>query len=66
MKPLLALIATLAMFASAAHAGPGAILLWFLAAIFFVVPVAIAVAALTVRNPRAGGIYLWTRGDFGP
>jgi amino acid transporter len=52
--------------ASAAHAGPGSILLWFLAAIFFVVPLAIAVAALTVRHPEAGGLYIWTRGDFGP
>ncbi len=51
---------------AAAHAGPGAILLWFLAAAFFVVPLAIAVAALTVRHPRAGGLYLWTRADFGP
>jgi amino acid transporter len=52
--------------ASAAHAGPGSILLWFLAAIFFAVPLAIAVAALTVRHPKAGGLYVWTRGDFGP
>ena len=52
--------------ASAAHAGPGSILLWFLAAVFFVVPLAIAVAALTVRHPKAGGLYVWTRGDFGP
>ena len=52
--------------ASAAHAGPGSILLWFLAAVFFVVPLAIAVAALTVRHPKAGGLYIWTRDDFGP
>jgi amino acid transporter len=52
--------------ASAAHAGPGSILLWFLAAVFFAVPLAIAVAALTVRHPQAGGLYVWTRGDFGP
>lgn len=52
--------------ASAAHAGPGSITLWLLTAVMFVVPLAIAVAALTVKYPGAGGLYLWTRGDFGP
>jgi len=53
--------------AAAAHAGPGSITLWLLAAVFFVVPLAIAVAALTVKYPgAAGGLYVWTRGDFGP
>jgi glutamate:GABA antiporter len=52
--------------ASAAHAGPGSILLWFLAAIFLLIPLAIAVAVLTVRHPEAGGLYRWTRADFGP
>ena len=37
-----------------------------LAAVFFVAPLAIAVAALTVKYPGAGGLYLWTRNDFGP
>jgi glutamate:GABA antiporter len=52
--------------AAAAHAGPGSITLWLLAALLFVVPLAIAVAALTVKNPGAGGLYLWARNDFGP
>src|SRR5580704_14539927 len=52
--------------ATAAHAGPGAILLWVIGAVCFSVPLAIAVAALTVRHPRAGGMYDWTRHDFGP
>ncbi|MGA2599444.1 MAG: APC family permease [Bryobacteraceae bacterium] len=52
--------------AGAAHAGPGAITLWFLAAVFFVAPLAVAVGALAVKYPGAGGLYLWTRGDFGP
>jgi glutamate:GABA antiporter len=52
--------------ASAAHAGPGSILMWLLAALFLVIPVAIAVASLTEKHPQAGGIYVWTRGDFGP
>jgi amino acid transporter len=51
---------------AAAHAGSGSILLWFLAALFFLIPLAIAVASLTVRQPEAGGIYLWARRDFGP
>ena len=51
--------------ASAAHAGSGAILLWVLAAIFFLIPLAVATAALTARHPQAGGLYIWTRSDFG-
>src|SRR3984893_12181422 len=50
---------------AAAHAGPGSVTLWLLAAGLFMVPLAIAVAALTVKYPGAGGLYLWTRGDFG-
>jgi amino acid transporter len=51
---------------AAARAGPGSVTLWLLAALFFVIPLAIAVAALTVKYPGAGGLYLWTRNDFGP
>jgi glutamate:GABA antiporter len=51
---------------AAAHAGPGSVMLWLLAAVLFVVPLAITVAALIVKYPGAGGLYLWTRGDFGP
>jgi glutamate:GABA antiporter len=51
---------------SAAHTGPGSVTLWLLAAVFFAVPLAFAVAALTVKYPGPGGLYLWTRGDFGP
>jgi amino acid transporter len=52
--------------ASAAHAGPGSVTLWLVTAVLFVAPLAVAVAALTVKYPGAGGLYLWTRGDFGP
>ncbi len=52
--------------ATAAHAGPGAILLWIVGALCFSIPLAISVAALTVRHPEAGGMYVWTRHDFGP
>ena len=51
--------------AAAAHAGPGSVTLWLLAALLFVVPLAFAVASLAVRYPEAGGLYLWTRNDFG-
>jgi amino acid transporter len=50
----------------AAHAGPGTITLWLAAAILFVAPLAIAVGALSAKYPGAGGLYYWTRGDFGP
>ncbi len=52
--------------AAAAHAGPGSIVLWLLAALLFMMPLSIAVAALTARDPSAGGMYQWTRRDFGP
>jgi amino acid transporter len=52
--------------AAAAHAGPGSIVLWLLAALLFMMPLSVAVAALTARDPCAGGIYQWTRRDFGP
>jgi glutamate:GABA antiporter len=50
---------------AAAHAGPGSITLWLLAAVLFMVPLAFAVAVLAVKYPGAGGFYLWTRNDFG-
>jgi amino acid transporter len=49
----------------AAHAGPGAVTLWLLSAVFFMAPLAIAVGALVAKYPEAGGLYLWTRRDFG-
>jgi len=52
--------------AAAARAGPGSILLWLLAALLFMMPLSIAVAVLTARDPCAGGMYHWTRRDFGP
>ena len=50
----------------AAHAGPVSVTLWLLAAVFFVVPLTTAVAALVVKHPGAGGLYVWARQDFGP
>jgi amino acid transporter len=51
--------------AAAAHAGPGSVALWILGALFFVIPLAITVAALIVKHPGCGGLYLWARNDFG-
>ena len=50
----------------AAHAGPSSVTLWVLGAVFFVLPLAVAVATLTTKYPGAGGLYLWIRNDFGP
>lgn len=49
----------------AAHAGPGSVTLWILAAVLFMAPLTVAVAALVAKYPGAGGLYLWTREDFG-
>ncbi|MGH9557884.1 MAG: amino acid permease, partial [Bryobacteraceae bacterium] len=49
-----------------AHAGPGSVTLLILGEIFFAVPMAITVAALIARHPGGGGLYRWTRDDFGP
>jgi len=51
---------------AAAHAGPGSVSLWLLGALFFLVPLAVAVATLCAKYPGAGGLYLWARGDYGP
>jgi len=49
----------------AAHAGPVSVMLFLLAALFFMAPLTVAVATLVAKYPEAGGLYLWTRRDFG-
>src|SRR5690242_1710491 len=51
--------------AAAAHAGSGALTLWILAGICFLVPCALVVAHLSQRFPEQGGLYVWTREAFG-
>jgi amino acid transporter len=52
---------------AAAHAGPGSVTLWLAAAILFAAPLAAVVGALAMKYPgAAGGLYAWTREDFGP
>jgi len=51
---------------AAAHAGSGSVTLWLAAALFFALPLAVAVGTLSVKYPGcAGGLYVWARGDFG-
>jgi amino acid transporter len=52
--------------AVAASAGPGSAILWIAAAVLFAAPLGVAVAALIHKHPDAGGLYAWTRHDFGP
>ena len=48
---------------AAAHAGPGSVTLWLVTALFFVVPLAITVGALTVKYPGTGRTALvWSSG----
>ncbi len=51
--------------ASAAEAGPSALVVWVLAALGLFVPLAASVLELSSRHPDEGGLYVWTRRAFG-
>jgi amino acid transporter len=51
--------------ATAAMAGPSALTLWLLAALFFFVPQGLAVIQLSASFPDEGGIYAWTKKELG-
>jgi glutamate:GABA antiporter len=51
--------------ATAAKAGPSAIALWLLAALFFFVPQGLVVGELASRYPEEGGVYQWTKRALG-
>ena len=51
--------------ATAAKAGPSSLTLWLLAAVFFFVPQGLAVIQLSSSYPDEGGIYAWTKKEFG-
>lgn len=51
--------------ATAAKAGPSSLVLWVLAAILFFVPQGLAVIQLSSSFPAEGGIYAWTKREFG-
>jgi amino acid transporter len=58
-------VLSLRWLATSAAAGPSALTLWILAALFFFGPLAIAVSYLSRRFPREGGLYFWTQRAFG-
>lgn len=45
--------------------GPGSLLMWLIAAVFFFVPQGLAVIELSSRFPKEGGIYFWTKHALG-
>src|ERR1700687_2354279 len=58
-------IAGVRWLAAAAHAGPGSLTLWLLAAVAFFLPSALVVSSLSARFPEEGGFYIWTKHAFG-
>jgi amino acid transporter len=50
---------------TAVKAGPVSLSLWVLAAILFFVPQGLAVIQLSASFPEEGGIYAWTKKEFG-
>jgi len=58
-------VVSLRWVAAAAHAGPGSLVLWVIAAVFFFLPSAVIVAGLSRRFPQEGGLYIWTKHAFG-
>jgi len=60
-----AAVVSIRWLATAAHIGPGSLGLWAGAAVFFFVPLALAVAGLNEKFPCEGGIYTWTGISFG-
>lgn len=51
--------------ATAAHAGPSAIVIWIGAWLCFYVPLALSVVELASRYPQEGGLYVWSKRAFG-
>ena len=51
--------------ATAASAGPSAIVIWFAAWLTFYTPLALSVIEFSSRHPDEGGMYVWTKLAFG-
>ncbi len=51
--------------ATAAAAGPSALVVWIFALVGFFVPLAASVMELSSRYPQEGGLYIWAREAFG-
>jgi amino acid transporter len=52
--------------ATAAAAGPSALVIWVIAAAGLFVPLVFTVLELSSRYPEEGGIYVWSKRAFGP
>ena len=51
--------------ATAAAAGPSALVIWVVAALGFFVPLVFSTLELSSRYPEEGGIYVWSKRAFG-
>src|SRR5579862_271682 len=51
--------------ATAASAGPSAVIIWFVAWLMFYTPLALSVIELSSRYPQEGGLYVWSKLAFG-
>ena len=51
--------------ATAASAGPSAVVIWFGAWVTFYTPLALSVIELSSRYPEEGGLYVWSKLAFG-
>src|SRR5260221_730013 len=52
--------------ATAAAAGPSALVIWVIAALGLFVPLVLTVLELSSRYPEEGGVYVWSKRAFGP
>jgi amino acid transporter len=52
--------------ATAAAAGPSALVIWVVAALGFFVPLVFTTLELSSRYPEEGGVYVWSKRAFGP
>ena len=52
--------------ATAAAAGPSALVIWVIAAVGLFVPLVFATLELSSRYPEEGGVYVWSKRAFGP
>src|SRR5712691_11660740 len=51
--------------ATAAGAGPSAVVIWIGAWLAFYTPLALSVIELSSRYPQEGGLYIWSKRAFG-
>src|SRR5438105_13326425 len=51
--------------ATAATAGPSAVVIWFGAWLVFYVPLALSGVELSSRYPQEAGLYVWSKRAFG-